>query len=541
MNSKFSRKNLEKNELIRIQNIYKKPKSNIGEKSSFLYKSNDKTSVILNRKLFAEKHVNQNSVNKNNIIQNDHKFDLNSSINLKSLVNIEKQHNRNITHLNINNITNINETNINYNNMINNGQNSHKNISFNLIPQIPTEKYHNTTNLDNKNANDQQFDKIFLLNLNRQVPMTEKNHNEQKTDKNISLNINLQGMPEEYYNTNIDYIAKIFVNKFSSNLNRPISIEQQASIEKDNDNNIIDRIKQKFNKIIHVYQEKYKSNKYPTGFGDFIRSCFFIIQFCSKLNFQYEIIINHPISKYLKNFSSRNYNNLNNYAEMFSDSNWDKCIYDEQSYIKKFMLQKDTFNNFINHLHSLHVINNSVFSYNILFPYDDITSENRRLMRNLFEPTHEINDKVNQILLDLHFMENRYCILHIRSGDSYLINENEEFSTGYFEIIKNEIIQFLDNNNKNMNILLIADNNIVKSRLNKIFPNIKFLLYNITHVGEGIKLEEDKVKNTMTDFFLMSKSSFIFSLTSYPHGSGFSYWCANIFGIPYKCKFIDIK
>ena len=71
--------------------------------------------------------------------------------------------------------------------------------------------------------------------------------------------------------------------------------------------------KKKIHKIYHVYQEKYSENLFPTGLGDFIRSCFFIIQFCNKYKFHYEIIINHPISQFLKNHSnihSINYINL---------------------------------------------------------------------------------------------------------------------------------------------------------------------------------------------------------------------------------------
>lgn len=36
----------------------------------------------------------------------------------------------------------------------------------------------------------------------------------------------------------------------------------------------------------------------------------------------------------------------------------------------------------------------------------------------------------------------------------------------------------------------------------------------------------------------MSNSCAIYSLTTYTHGSGFSYWCSKMYGIPYKCKYI---
>ena len=41
------------------------------------------------------------------------------------------------------------------------------------------------------------------------------------------------------------------------------------------------------------------------------------------------------------------------------------------------------------------------------------------------------------------------------------------------------------------------------------------------------------------DFYLLANSNTIHSLTSYPHGSGFSYWCAKTFNIPYVCKYIQ--
>jgi len=57
-------------------------------------------------------------------------------------------------------------------------------------------------------------------------------------------------------------------------------------------------------------------------------------------------------------------------------------------------------------------------------------------------------------------------------------------------------------------------------------------------MGEGTVLERQKVKNTMLDFYLLANSDAIHSFTAYPHGSGFSFWCAKTYGIPYSCKYI---
>lgn len=303
--------------------------------------------------------------------------------------------------------------------------------------------------------------------------------------------------------------------------------------------------KKKVSKIIHLYQEKYTDNKYATGFGDFIRSCFFILQFSNKYDFQYEIIINHPIAQFLKKFSSNYHANsyssliLNNKVPFFYESNWYSSVFDNQNYIEKFLLNKNKFNDYINYLCSLPVINNSIISYNVFFPYDTISQDQCNIISSLFEPTNEIYDCIEQIFYNLSLTKNKFLVIHIRSGDSFLKNDSKIFNSLHIEIIKNEIFEIIFKN-IGVDILLIADNNEIKILLSHEFPNFKFLINNITHLGEGSNLKRDNVKNTLIDFYLMSYASFIYSFTAYPHGSGFSYWCSKIYNIPYKCKYIDI-
>ena len=146
----------------------------------------------------------------------------------------------------------------------------------------------------------------------------------------------------------------------------------------------------------------------------------------------------------------------------------------------------------------------------------------------------------DETLNNISLFKKKFIVLHIRSGDSYLINENKIFDTVYFEIIKNEVIEIIFKN-KEADILLIADNNEIKILLKDLFPRFKIIINDITHIGEGVQLEREKVKNTLLDFYLMSNSVYIYSFTSYPHGSGFSYWCSKIYGIPYKCKYIKFN
>ena len=158
-------------------------------------------------------------------------------------------------------------------------------------------------------------------------------------------------------------------------------------------------------------------------------------------------------------------------------------------------------------------------------------------MRLLLEPSNEINDFVEESLIQLSLVKIHYIVIHIRTGDFYLKDSNTNINLRYYNIIKNEILNIIFKNN-NTDFLIISDNNEIKKLLVNISPFIKILINEITHLGEGIKLERNKVKNTLIDFYLMSVSSFIYAFTCYNHGSGFSYWCSKIYNIPYLCKLV---
>ena len=370
-----------------------------------------------------------------------------------------------------------------------------------------------------------QFNKIQIstpINLN-----IKRENIIDKTPKIIFKEI-----PIPYYSVN----DKFDLNKINENISIPIQMDIFASdIINDGD---INRLKKRnVKKIYHIYQPKYANNVNATGFGDFIRSCFFITQFSNKYGFEFEIIINHPISYFLKNYYSNTINKtLFNKVFLFGDTNWMDTVFDSQNNIQKFILSTQKYNLFINHLCSLPVINNCIFSYNIFFPTDNISGEELEKIKYIFEPNKEITEFVDETFNYLQLNKDDFIVLHIRSGDSYLKGENKIFNSLYFDIIKNEINEIIFNNKKD--VLLIADNNEIKYLLRDEFSHFKFLFKDITHLGEGIELEREKVKNTLHDFYIMSYSKNIYSFTSYPHGSGFSYWCSKIYNIPYTCKYI---
>lgn len=323
------------------------------------------------------------------------------------------------------------------------------------------------------------------------------------------------------------------------------------------DANYVERIRKKgIRTIVHVYQENYKHDIHCSGFGDFIRSCFFIVQFCMKFHFDYKIIVNHPIADFLEYFRTM-YNKIKTnhslqtqfqHIQMFTENNFIKSEYNANHYIQKYILSGENVNDFVDYICQLPISNHTVYSYNIFFPYNEAHPNIHPIlcneMRSFFHPTKEIEQQVDSTLQHFSLLKHSFIVLHIRSGDKYLNDKYKLFDTQYFKNIRKEIHSilhsFTNSREKNIkNILLIADNNEIKLLLQKEFPFIKFLMNDITHTGENIVLEQKKLQNTMVDFFLMSNASFIYSFTIYPHGSGFSYWCAKMYDIPYQCKWIE--
>jgi hypothetical protein len=179
------------------------------------------------------------------------------------------------------------------------------------------------------------------------------------------------------------------------------------------------------------------------------------------------------------------------------------------------------------------------------FPRNDVPEKNKEYMRNILEPVDEIKFLIKKTLHDLQLQIKGYNVIHIRSGDAFLKNEkNSGFSSTYIQKlishIYNDVKHISENNHGGIRnqYLLIADNNNIKNLLKEKFPDFKLLVNPITHFGEGVILEGERVKNTLIDFYLLSFANYIISYSSYEHGSGFSYWCAKTFNVPYMCKYV---
>jgi hypothetical protein len=367
------------------------------------------------------------------------------------------------------------------------------------------------------------------------LPTSIPINNEMKKYKIEAIDVNI---PFQKTNDNYD------ISAIHSQLNKTIEFDVLHN-NKNTFNNYIHLLRsKKINTIYNVYQENYVDNVKPTGLGDFIRGCFFILQFCDLYKFHCKIIINHPIALFLEN-SYKTYlvnkqlnQSLFDSISMFTPNNWNKTIFNSVNQIVSHDIEPTTIDDFVKYLNCLTIHNKNLFVYNILFPYREISLKHRVIVRTLLEPNTEMKLYCQTILRGLTLSMRSYSVIHIRCGDSFLNNENKLFDTTYFNKLVLELTLLLKHD-QTIIYLLIADNNEIKLLLQEIFPSFKIIFKQITHVGEGTLLDRDKVKNTLLDFYLMSYSNSIYSYTSYLHGSGFSYWCSKLYDIPCKCMYLQ--
>jgi hypothetical protein len=281
-------------------------------------------------------------------------------------------------------------------------------------------------------------------------------------------------------------------------------------------------------KLVHIYQLDYINGK-SSGLGDFLRGSFCFMQFSKLYNLEFDIdFLNHPMSKYLKNtkhIDGIDYNNI----EMYSDINlpredllkFEKTITNvDPEFVKNVIIWLNTKNNEV------------VGFFSNAYPFfNKFSEEGKNFIKMKMEPNDMMNTYIDNSLKELCLNKNNYGVIHIRTGDSHLLN-NEGFTRPFLIKIKNILNKCILSNRR---YLIISDSIILKNML-KTYPNFYVLLKPIEHLGgESIKnIDTDGVMNTLLDFYLMSYSNTIISLSTYGHVSGFSKYCSVIYGIPFK-------
>ena len=280
--------------------------------------------------------------------------------------------------------------------------------------------------------------------------------------------------------------------------------------------------KQQFNntklkRIINTYQLIYKDGNSPPGFGDYLKSCFFLLQLCKILNIEFDMNFrNHPISKY---FIVDNQENLPNYS-IIEYPEWGEHCY----------IDNNGLDNFIKNINNITSPNYYLFTNG--WTNIKIRKQGINIIRSKLLPNNLLIEHIDKFMNSLHLTYKKFITIHIRCNDDAFNNNNN--NTNVPQKIKNSIINISIANN--CKCLILSNSVNVKKYIQKLnLNNICFKFSNCIHLGSGESINnniDDGILDTLKDFFVMSKSKLIYSFSVYDWGSCFSDMCSQIYSIP---------
>lgn len=288
-------------------------------------------------------------------------------------------------------------------------------------------------------------------------------------------------------------------------------------------------VNNKLKKIVNVYQLNYINGSSP-GLGDFLRGSFCLNQIANLLGLEFEIdVSNHPMAKYLEHSTHIHGIDYNNLEIAFQNGNKD-----QNGSIDYEGRQTNINPNFINDIINwLNTKDCEVLGFFCsAFPsFFNHKPECKALINSKLQPNEFMRNYIDYTLSELGLTKKGYGIIHVRTGDNYLVNE-DPIDIHFINKIKNIILTLISPDRR---YLIISDSNAFKKHMKSV-PQCYTLIRKIEHLG-GERMKNDKstgVMNTLLEYFLMSYSNAIFSMSVYFHISGFSKYCSILNDIPFK-------
>lgn len=303
------------------------------------------------------------------------------------------------------------------------------------------------------------------------------------------------------------------LNKYNPNYSQKESLDKQV-------------LKSDIKKINHVYKIKFQNSE-SSGFGDFIRGSYFLLEFCEKNNIEFDLhIYDSNIKQFLSYFNEKPeiLSSIANNINKFIPTN---ATFTNKNDVISYEINTLCDNHFIKYLNDSELYSDNIYINTINFPGHNINSKHLEYMKYILEPTDLLKNEVDNLLKYLKLEKHNYTTYHIRLGDEFLENQSKSIQ---LELINKIINKFRIDANKNY--VLLSDSITIKRILKMKYPNILVIQNKSVHT---LSNDTNSLKNTLLDFYLMSYSSNIISYSVYDHGSGFSKWCAITYNIPYIC------
>jgi len=273
--------------------------------------------------------------------------------------------------------------------------------------------------------------------------------------------------------------------------------------------------------IVNVYQYKKYRNKIPQGLGDFIRGCFCLLQICLQYHIPFHMSITHPIHLLLDHEFCKTSHDIPHFDVLnypCIDPNYTKQLFEllsKEPYSKKFI-------------------------YNTSFPIYPITQMHRDSLKQYFIPNSPMKHFILSKMKEYNIEPYNYTVIHIRAGDDFIpdtihhwtgeVQPNQLIHDGLIQQICNYVRLLLTPET----VVLISDNQTIKQKLKKRFPQLITYDHTIKHLGGTLSITLEEVKQNMFDFYIMGTSKKTYCISNNLWGSGFSKWCCEMYSIPYQ-------
>ena len=281
-----------------------------------------------------------------------------------------------------------------------------------------------------------------------------------KKSNNISQHENVNNIISKQVNNKKKLLYNFTVNYGSNIRNMNYEYITDKTLNKSNDTDIlVTKLNSKIKIINNVYKTNFK-NAESSGFGDFIRGCFFLLEFCenNKLIVDFHIYDSN-LKLYLKNIINKpNINdNIASEIDRFMLPNYELSNVNGVIGYKNNSIYDDEF---INYLNNTKYYSKNIFINTINFPSNNISKKHVDIMKYILEPINSLKVEINNLLKDLELVEKTFTTYHLRLGDEYLNDQNNNIEESIIDKLLDKITI-----NEDDNYLIISDSVFIKDLL----------------------------------------------------------------------------
>jgi hypothetical protein len=171
--------------------------------------------------------------------------------------------------------------------------------------------------------------------------------------------------------------------------------------------------------------------------------------------------------------------------------------------------------------------------------YTEVLDSEKAFIRSKLQPTSEMETYITESLTRLG-VTGAYSTIHVRLDDAVCFPHavGTSQATLNTQLMEDLITSVRSKIDESKTYVLVSSSQAVKDALTG--GNIKSIPTAICHIGQNEHPTDEQLKDTLLDFYLMSRSQEILGFSTYKR-TGFSLECSHIYGIPYTMTQVEDK